>query len=401
MAPFPSLASLLSARTTSAGTEPLPALDGLRGLAVLAVFLQHLLDGYRPSLGQFCSRLPSPLGLLVEATVSHAHVGVDLFFVLSGFTLSLPWLARAASNQPEQPRATFFRRRAARLLPAYAVAIAVAALSHRERIVSLAPFDAAAALATHALMLQGYLSPGGLVLIGASWSLTTEVSFYLLFPWLAPRVLSPGTRAIPWAIALFFFAWLSRAALHELALEKTATWPGLLELSQRRFISSRLDQFVLGMTAAAFATRRPRLPRLHADGLAAASLAGLLVAFRLDAQLYGHRGGGAPYALVSLSLAGLVFAATGSGVVQRFARWRWLTGLGVVSYGVFLFHQLALEAVRRAAAALPMPAAPWLHGALVGIAALALAIAAGTASYVFIERPALLRWGRSARLSGP
>ena len=66
-------------------------------------------------------------------------MGVDLFFVLSGITLSLPWLAREASSQAAQRPATFFRRRAARLLPAYGLAIAVADESEKLILLTTAP----------------------------------------------------------------------------------------------------------------------------------------------------------------------------------------------------------------------------------------------------------------------
>lgn len=371
------------------GGRPLPQLDALRGLAILAVFAQHLGDRFLPLVEAAVARAaPAAVAPWILTAVHHAWWGVDLFFVLSGFSLALGPIR----SPGREPAAAFWRRRAARVLPAFYVALFVHLAVHRG-VVAAPGF--AAAVAAHLAVLQGYISPGGLVFIGAAWSLTTEAHFYLLFPALSRLLLLP-TRLLRGA-ALCALVWLVRGLFHALFLEP-GVHAGLLEASQRRWIVSRLDQFVLGCLAAAVyvAIERSRFAesaaRVAPAALALAACA-LLLAFRLEGALYLEPWGSWPYALLSLSTAALVLAAVlCRGTALRLIAPGPLRALGVVSYGVFLYHQLALGLCD------PSPGAPPAWGALVrtALAALALSAAAGTASWMGVERPAI-RWAARAR----
>jgi peptidoglycan/LPS O-acetylase OafA/YrhL len=126
--------------------------------------------------------------------------------------------------------------------------------------------------------------------------------------------------------------------------------------------------------------------------LAAAGLA-LWAAFRIEGEVYLSPSGWWAYPLMSLATAALVLAACSAE--GRAARWiapAPLRALGVVSYGVFLFHQMLLGM----AGALWPGEPTW--GRMAGTAALGLAAsaAAGTISWVLVERPAL-RWAARAR----
>jgi peptidoglycan/LPS O-acetylase OafA/YrhL len=379
---------------------------------VLAVFAQHLGDAHLAFVrGRVEASVPAALAPWIMTVLHHAHWGVDLFFVLSGFSLAQPLLARLAAGGPgaaeplrsRAERAAFFRRRAARIYPAYAAALALVIASVPA---VRAHHSFAASLAAHLALVQGYVTPGGLAIIGAAWSLSTEASFYVAWPWLAPGLLAPARAGVtarrnPWffGVAVVVVVWLVRAALHEIALSPGAPeW--LLEATQRRWAVSRLDQFALGALAAALRARAmrsalaPRLVRL-APVIAVLCALALVPAFYLEGALYREPLGAWPYALVSLATAGLVLAAGCAG--ESAARWlfsRPLRAVGVVSYGVFLNHQLALGAAAHVAG----PAGSW--GALGSHAALALALslALGWLSWVVIERP-VIEW--AARKTRP
>ncbi len=309
-------------------------------------------------------------------------------------------------------------------------------------------------------MLQGYVTPGGLAIIGAAWSLTTEVSFYLLWPLLAPHILAVPIRAgqgsashrgdgelspaaplragqgtapssgdgpdartrdlarggelavgergasaagrallrkNPWLTGLLVVlaVWLLRGALHEIALREDApSW--LLEASQRRWAVSRLDQFVLGGLAASLHARavRSRFARTLAriaPALVVASALALVPAFYLEGAFFTERFGSWPYALVSLATAALVLASASTGVGASKGLFpKPLRAVGVVSYGVFLNHQLALGATAHASG----PAGSW--GALATHAGLALSLSLllGWLSWVLVERPVIERAAR-------
>jgi len=367
----------------------LPQLDALRGVAILAVFVQHLGDRFMPFADAEAARgLPAALVPWALTALHHAHWGVDLFFVLSGFSLAQGYLRAFARGGPSPSVRGFLRRRAARILPGFYVALLVTLAFHRAQ--AAAP-GFAAAIAAHLLILQGYVTPGDVVIIGAAWSLTTEVHFYLLLPLLARPLLAKAGRGLVVGAALVAGAWASRALLHALVLEPGVR-TALLEATQRRWITSRLDEFVLGALAAlAHAEIARRGIAARAARLAPAALAlavGLLLAgFRLEGELYLVPGGSWPYAIVATATAGIVLAATlCDGRALRVVAPSPLCALGVVSYGFFLYHQLALGL---AGSVLRAPG--WASLAANALAGVALAAAMGAASWVLIERPAM-RW---------
>jgi peptidoglycan/LPS O-acetylase OafA/YrhL len=370
-----------------------PVLDALRGVAILAVFAQHLGDRFLPFVADRVEEaVPPALAPWILTVLHHAWWGVDLFFVLSGYSLAQGYVRAFERGRAPSAR-SFFVRRAARILPAFLVAVAVV-LAVRPWTASLPGFGAS--LAVHLLLLQGYLVPGGIVLIGAAWSLTTEAHFYLLLPALARPLLDPARGLSRFAVGalLCVAVWLTRGALHHAFLEPGVR-TALLEASQRRWIVSRLDQFVLGALAAAAAvaidrSRSAQSAHRLAPAALGASVVALVVAFRLEGQGYLTPGGSWPYALLSLATAALVLAATLlDGLGQRLASPLPLRAIGIVSYGVFLHHQLALGL---AGHWLPGPPG-W--GSLAGTAALglALSLAMGLASWVLVERPAIA-WAR-------
>jgi peptidoglycan/LPS O-acetylase OafA/YrhL len=367
----------------------LPQLDALRGVAILAVFVQHLGDRFMPFVeGEAARLLPPSVAVWVLTVLHHAHWGVDLFFVLSGFSLAQGYLRAFARGVAPAPARTFLRRRAARILPGYYLALALT-LGFRGWAFHRPGFGAA--LAAHLLVLQGYVTPAGIVLIGATWSLTTEIGFYLLLPLLARPLLAPGLRrGLLVGAALCLFAWGSRALLHALTLEP-GVHSALLEATQRRWITSRLDQFVLGALAAALHAeiRRSALAawaaRLAPFALVLAGVV-LCVGFRLEGELYLVPGGSWPYAVISLATAALVLAATlCEGRALHLVAPAPLCAVGIVSYGVFLYHQLAIGLVGVA-----FSAPGWRSLAVNAGLALALSLVAGAASWVFVERQAML-----------
>jgi peptidoglycan/LPS O-acetylase OafA/YrhL len=382
--------SLLARPAPSGGGRVLVQLDALRGVAILAVFVQHLGDRFFPFLEVRATHaLPAWLAPWALTILHHAWWGVDLFFVLSGFSLAQGYVSAFRADRDGPSAHVFLARRAARIVPAFVVAIAVMIAVH-PRVVRCPGFPAA--LLAHLTLLQGYVTPGGIVLLGAAWSLTTEAHFYLLLPLIARPLLSrDATRRWLTAGVLCALAWGSRAALHAWILEP-GVHTALLEASQRRWISSRLDQFVLGALAAAIHATIRSSPRAaeaarRAPIALAASIVALVIAFRLEGALYLDPHGSWPYALLSLATAALVLAA--SLIEGRVLAWiapKPLRALGVVSYGVFLYHQLALGI---AGHALGGEDSTWLALGANAALALALAIAMGTASWIVIERPAL------------
>lgn len=155
----------------------MPALDGLRALAILLVFWFHI---YVQAAAAHLATEPALLSIILNMGFS----GVLLFFVLSGFLLFLPYARALLANTPWPSTGSFYRRRALRILPAYytllVVLLALAPLSYwRQNGVALLP----------AVFLLHDFSSQTFTLIfhldGPLWTLAVEWQFYLLLPWLA------------------------------------------------------------------------------------------------------------------------------------------------------------------------------------------------------------------------
>ncbi|MBD3945320.1 acyltransferase family protein [Nocardioides ganghwensis] len=184
-------------RTTAA--VAFPALDSLRAVAAIAVLATHAAfwaGAYaRPVWGTPLSRL---------------DVGVAVFFVLSGFLLSRPWIARHRAGLPPPSTLHYVWKRALRLAPVYVVTV-VAALT-------LLPDNRGAGAGqwlTTLLLADIYVDdqlPDGLTQM---WSLSTEVAFYVVLPglmWLALARVRHRGRDRLWAVtagmALVSVVWL-------------------------------------------------------------------------------------------------------------------------------------------------------------------------------------------------
>ena len=166
-------------RTRLTATAHLPALDGLRGIAILLVMLYHSVLFTRMSTTTLADTI-------YYRIVNSAWLGVDLFFVLSGFLITR-LLVETRAN--ERFFTTFYARRALRIVPLYYAALVV--------VFWLRPFVAAAPGRTHIavqdqlwywgyaanllIALKGW-SPFSLGLLDHFWTLAVEEQFYLVWP---------------------------------------------------------------------------------------------------------------------------------------------------------------------------------------------------------------------------
>jgi len=316
-----------------------PGLDGVRGLAVLAVLAFH----------EQLSGLPG------------GFLGVDVFFVLSGYLIT-DLLVSHWRRDGRLDLRVFWARRVRRLVPALAVVLvsvtAAVAVAEPQQLRALRPALLAAVTYTsnwwQALSHRSYFASfGPLPPLQHLWSLAIEEQFYLVWP-LA-------------LIALLMAGRVRRAA---------AGQPGRPRLTARR---RRLAATVAwtGAAASAIATAAGYLAgestsRLYygTDTRAAALLIGAALAFswplrrvaraplararRLDLAglvgvtaliwAMGHLSGSSPllylggFALVALAAGAVVVAAASTGAFAILLSWRPLRWLGVRSYGIYLWH---------------------------------------------------------------
>ena len=334
----------------SAGTGRFPHLDAMRGLAAMAVLATHVaFQTGRYATGPF------------DAVLARLDFGVTLFFLLSGFLLFRPWLVARVDGRARPAALGYFWRRALRILPAYWVAV-VAALC---LLPDNPPWSGSLWL-RHLTFTQIYGSGHFAHGLTQTWSLATEVAFYLALPLLAPLLVGPAARG-----------WRPGAILARLALLEACTigWlvlvtrePELRFRAASTWLPGNIGWFALGMglaVAEVHLRHRPAAETLRWHWLrrAGGSLgASWLVALGLFVIATGPLAGprlDAPtgweavskhvlYGLAALFLLlPLVLAPEDGGPARGFLTWRPVQSLGEMSYGVFLYHLVVLDLVFR------------------------------------------------------
>lgn len=371
------------------GTMRYPCLDGLRLIAATAVVFTHAAfwTGHyqEDTLGRFLARLDS---------------GVALFFVLSGFLLSLPMFKAIAEGRPRPRTAAYFWRRALRVLPVYWLTMAAA-------LIFVVPGQPAATLEDwlrHLWLGQIYgyfqLRDG----LTHTWSLCTEVSFYLALPFvvgLLAKVTTDRWRprrvlAALAALVLFGLVWLAWSetdrnlgAPLNLWLPAFAAWFG-----------AGMAMAVLVVTGP---TWRP-VRVAHTLGnspLTCWAAAGALywIACTPVAGAVGLTQHSAGYSITrNLLYAGvatllvwpLVFGDQRRGVLRRVLASRPVAYLGEISYGIFLFHLPVITWYYAIAEEPVFTGDVWAITALGWCGGVVLA----AISYRLLERPLMNRYRR-------
>jgi peptidoglycan/LPS O-acetylase OafA/YrhL len=341
-----------------------PALDGVRGVAVLLVVGLHLGFLLRPSFGGLF-----PGGFL----------GVDLFFVLSGFLItSLLVAERARTGRIDLPR--FYLRRAYRLLPALVALLAAHALWSGYVDIPLAT-EVKAQLsvllyASNFVQSAGFDMPRELV---HTWTLSVEEQFYLVWPALILLLVSRiRSRQV---IAGLIVAGIVASALVRLWIWRYGS--GYPAAYMR--IDARADGLLVGALCA-FAWRWRVVPAPVAKVAGTAGLVGLgLLALLWDPRSESMFEGG--YTLVALAGGAVILAAlTEDWAPLPAFDWAPLRAVGRVSYGLYLWHVPCIYAVEREMGGQP--------GLVQAIVALALSALATFLSWRFVEQPFLRRKAR-------
>jgi len=348
-----------------------PALDGLRAVAVLAVIGYHL--GYRQLQGGF--------------------VGVDLFFVLSGYLITSLLLVEYRWRGAIQ-LAQFWLRRAKRLLPA--LFLVLAAISIWVRAVT-PPFELA--LRKQDLLwtlfygsnwhliasAQDYFAQSASVTpVRHTWSLAIEEQFYLVWPLIvfaALRLARGRFRFLAVIAGLGFVGSVLAMAMLFTPVDPSRAYYGT---------DSRIHQPLFGaLLAIVVVSGIPAVLRRMAPALSAASALFLAITFILlndHRPIYWHGLSSA----IAVAAAGVILGleANPDGVLAKALSRKPLQWIGQISYGLYLWHWPVILAVSSAPLFLQ-----WLPGSTgINLARVALTFAIATASFYLLEQP--VRRGR-------
>ncbi|HWC27216.1 MAG TPA: acyltransferase [Solirubrobacteraceae bacterium] len=350
------------------------ALDGLRGLAALSVFVFHAWLYTKPAPD---ATDRSSLG---DYAVHELRLGVVLFFVLSGFLLSRAWFAAALGTGRPPDLRRYVRARAARILPAYYLALAGSIVLlwglRGTPGLRLPPADE---LPLFLVFGQNFSPASVMKLNPPMWSLAVEVSFYALLPvvgWLALRL--PPRR---WAQALGPLALLALGIAYNWSIAGRG-----LGMTFSKTLAAMLPYFALGMLAA-LALHARAIDLRTKRSMIAAGVA-LVAADALTKAAAPASGVDATALFVILrdlpSAAGfaLIVAALAGAQRSRVVGGRALAAMGTISYGFYLWHVPVLMTLR-GHGLLP------LDPVLGTVVALVPALAVAALSWFALERPVL------------
>lgn len=319
-------------------------IDGLRGLAAALVLLSHI--GFWTG----ADGLDVSGGLLARG-----DSGVAVFFAISAFLLLRPWIAAGSGDAARPDTGVYTVRRAARIVPAYLVALlAVLLVAGTWGEVGGGGLGGAGKVVAHLLLVQGYADTS-YQSFSQTWSLTTEVTFYFLVPVIGTvlgRRLRSSARSV--------YVLLGGVAVCGVAIQAVvAVWTqhsptthaGVLGTS----VLGHAAWFAVG-AAAAVAVQRGDLERFREIGVGTWLGAACVVYLVASSGIAGPRDLHAPSvgqaaakeALYTLLAALLLLAAVrgpsddrwaaiADSAVNRF--------VGDVSYGVFLWHVLVLQLI--------------------------------------------------------
>ncbi len=378
--------------STDLDRSRIPALDGLRGLACLAVFGVH----FHQHTG-----ISGRYGYIeLDRLLKNGNTGVALFFILSGFLLGLPYWSGRVNSFQELRIGPFALRRIGRIVPAYFLCMTALVLLHRHGSDAQEWVD----IALHYLFLHNYAEFSFYSISEPFWTLAVQAQFYLLFP----MMLTVMRRFDPWsktpvlglgllAVGAYGLHWGVMTWAHS-----TPTWPfppnvmrphgAVLSLS----VLAHLPHFLLGIVAGRFFLEIRT--RQHPSNLmvspigaevvcwAAGVMLLLILSTPLDGILqvpYGRYN--LPY--VPVLITSLILFAPLAPMARRLLDAWPLRALGVISYGVYVYHLACQNVTAKFMQKIGFDAPTYTL--IFGLSSLALTIAVATVSYHAVEQPIL------------
>lgn len=353
-------------------------LDGLRGLAVIFVVSFHYINNQisisLPSLGNL-----NLMGKILMKTTYFGWIGVDLFFVLSGFLIGSILLR---NQQSPMLFKAFYIRRFARILPIYYLLLVVFHFS-KEIITtpSLYMFIDDISLSYYFLFIQnfamGYNNNFGPPSLTPTWSLAVEEQFYLIIP-LVIFLLKP--QHIKYFIAFCL-------CLAPVSRYFSQNW-----YQQYTLLTSRIDSPAVGLLLA-YILQRNYIENFITEHLAKFRLLSLaligvscIIYFFCDVGVFNHT-----IIAVIFGLIILITIYTQNGGYYKFITMKPLLFVGGISYFVYLFHLHILYLFHYLFLDHATPQMVALPDIIATIAAFLVTLFLGYTSFKYIEHP-LIAW---------
>jgi peptidoglycan/LPS O-acetylase OafA/YrhL/glycopeptide antibiotics resistance protein len=365
-------------------------LDGLRALAALSVFIVHF---------QQFTHIGGTLGPFdFERWMVNGNTGVALFFALSGFLLSMPfWHAKQEQSLPNIKR--YFIKRAVRIIPLFYFCFIL--------LMALKGFNGAEVnfnnILSHLFFLHNLKDYQVMSLNPPFWSLAVEMQFYLLLPlfFILIKKLNRKSGTLIFILLIPVIYILYRLLMNGLSewndwpIRIPLIWPFGIELESvngaalKYSTLAHLPHFLIGVVAASlFITYRNsgKQKPIFCESLfwlASISVA-VILSTPLD-ELFQVNYGRYNFPLVPLLLGVILVTAPNSMFAKRLLDLPMLRWVGIISYGVYLFHYPLLKATKIAFDIAGVSVTN--NAVLYGLSSLILTLLLAHLSYKYFENP--------------
>jgi peptidoglycan/LPS O-acetylase OafA/YrhL len=322
----------------------LGVLDGLRGFAVLLVLWYHVWEiSWLP---------PWPAVAFIPAT---GFVGVTLFFFLSGFVISYPFLVAEAAAKPQPSWRHFAWRRFIKIVPSYVLSIVISyATGYAQLHSDSAPLPD---IVTHLLFIHTWFPATYGSINGVLWTLAVEVEFYCIFPliWWAFRRRPWIAAAVMVAIAFMWRAGFAHCCFDTLFGQYEENLPGYLDIfafgmiSAYLFVTLRPSTRALSSFDSGQDDRARHVARWARSLGPLVAIGGFAMLWMLLESCYAYRFApqwSSVWQINNRPLLGVAFTAMALGSLVSPRWWQivldnpLLRFLATISYNLYLYHQM-------------------------------------------------------------
>lgn len=364
------------------GKKPgkIPELDGLRAWAILLVLGHHFATFYREHNGSYYRQV---LSGSLENWLLNGWLGVDLFFVLSGYLI----FHHLLSVQGQQNRSSVYRRyalkRILRTFPLYYAMILIALLGI---IPQFQPSVSWADLLVHVVFLQDYL---GAVILVPMWSLATEEKFYLLAPLLLVFTRWPLKRSL----TLLLVIMLGLVTFRTVQLIQSESVVNHIQffLQYRAPFHYAVVAILVGVVIALIEQQRTPSWLSAVSLLTGVVVVVSLLLFNFYQPTHWHWLSVTHFVMVLL-FGVLVWSAvklTGSGWLS-ILRGRFLRVVAVLSYTLYLVHYAVLPWAFKLHKQYIISETPWIHAGSFLLIYIGISVMVSLLLHYLVEKPFLL-----------
>lgn len=356
-------------------------IDLLRGMAASAVMLYHIVV-----IGNFTT-FPNwgPFEI-----VRNGWMGVDLFFVISGFVITLS-LSRENLSTPRRARLNFMTRRWFRIAPLYYFTIIVFITFLQPHLIFLSGKSIAAHFGSHLVFLHNLLPQTHGSIVGPNWTIALEMQFYLFMALLITQIFSWKKTKLIFTFILVAWIWRFSTTLFLKPGESNANNQSIFS----QMLPGTLDEFLVGILVARLWIESKDIngkykerfeKRLFNCGV---YFSIFIVTFIVNINFLRSVNYWAETSMIVFFRTSL--AISFGFLLMAFItlpNWRFkfdtpFKYLGKISYGIYLWHIIVLSTI--------LDRMPWVSGYKLIIVVTGLTVVLSIASYHLIEKPMIAK----------